>query len=108
MFSGLAPGRLALTAMVGKSTFGRSLTGRSRYPATPNSTMPIMSNTVMTGRRMKIAVRFILTGHAGPVIDQPYSNVIRFYQHDDLRVCLWLKQFLAGFRFSHSQKWQLT
>ena len=30
MVSGLAPGRLAVTWMVGKSTFGRSLTGRSR------------------------------------------------------------------------------
>ena len=29
--SGLAPGRLALTWMVGKSTVGRSLTGSSRY-----------------------------------------------------------------------------
>src|SRR5213593_1524470 len=28
--SGLAPGRLALTVMVGKSTFGRLLTGSSR------------------------------------------------------------------------------
>ncbi len=28
--SGLAPGRLADTEMVGKSTFGRSLTGSSR------------------------------------------------------------------------------
>ena len=28
--SGLAPGRLALTWMVGKSTVGRSLTGSSR------------------------------------------------------------------------------
>ncbi len=28
--SGLAPGRLALTRIVGKSTFGRSLTGRRR------------------------------------------------------------------------------
>ena len=28
MVSGLAPGRLALTTMVGKSTLGRSLTGR--------------------------------------------------------------------------------
>src|SRR6266849_901585 len=30
MVSGLAPGRLALTVMVGKSTFGRLLTGSSR------------------------------------------------------------------------------
>ena len=29
--SGLAPGRLALTVIVGKSTFGRSLTGSCRY-----------------------------------------------------------------------------
>jgi len=30
MVSGLAPGRLALTEMVGKSTVGRSLTGSCR------------------------------------------------------------------------------
>ena len=30
MVSGLAPGRLAVTEMVGKSTLGRSLTGRAR------------------------------------------------------------------------------
>jgi hypothetical protein len=30
MVSGLAPGRLAVTWMVGKSMLGRSLTGRSR------------------------------------------------------------------------------
>jgi hypothetical protein len=28
--SGLAPGKLALTCIVGKSTFGRSLTGRRK------------------------------------------------------------------------------
>src|SRR5450631_3261727 len=47
--------------MVGKSTFGRSLTGKARYPATPNRTIPIMRSAVMTGRMMKISVRFILT-----------------------------------------------
>src|SRR5512136_737082 len=31
MVSGLAPGRLAFTRIVGKSTFGRSLTGKSWY-----------------------------------------------------------------------------
>ena len=30
MVSGLAPGRLALTKMVGKSTLGRSFTGKER------------------------------------------------------------------------------
>ena len=60
MVSGLAPGRLAFTWMVGKSTFGRSLTGSARYPATPNSTMPSMTSVVITGRRIKISVMFIL------------------------------------------------
>ena len=61
MVSGLAPGRLAYTWMVGKSTFGRSLTGRARYPATPNITMPIMTSVVMTGRLMKTPVMFIVS-----------------------------------------------
>src|SRR6185295_17277411 len=59
MVSGLAPGRPAETWMVGKSTLGRSLTGSERYPATPNSTIPIISRAVMTGRVMKISVIFI-------------------------------------------------
>ncbi len=59
MVSGLAPGRLALTWMVGKSTLGRSLTGSARYPAIPNSTMPIMTSAVITGRLMKRSVMFI-------------------------------------------------
>ena len=45
--------------MVGKSTFGRSLTGNERYPATPNNTIPIINRAVMTGRVMKISVIFI-------------------------------------------------
>src|SRR6266516_4121786 len=51
--SGLAPGRLAFTVMVGKSTFGRLLTGSSRYAIRPNTRMPIMTSVVMTGRLMK-------------------------------------------------------
>src|ERR1700693_2823471 len=37
--SGLAPGRLALTVIVGKSTLGRSFTGNNRYAITPNRTI---------------------------------------------------------------------
>src|SRR5689334_9042133 len=48
--SGLAPGRPAFTWMVGKSTLGRSLTGRARYPATPKITNADMTKVVMTGR----------------------------------------------------------
>ena len=59
MVSGLAPGRVAFTWMVGKSTFGRSLTGKAEYPASPKSTMPDITSVVITGRRMKISVMFI-------------------------------------------------
>src|SRR5204863_9343441 len=58
--SGLAPGRPALTWIVGKSTFGKSLTGSWRYAITPKRRMAIMINVVMTGRRMKISEMFML------------------------------------------------
>jgi hypothetical protein len=45
--------------MVGKSTFGRSLTGSCRYAMTPNMRMASMTSVVMTGRRMKSAATFI-------------------------------------------------
>src|SRR5258708_30540569 len=54
--SGLAPGRLALTCTVGKSTEGRSLTGNLLYETAPKNRMPIMTSAVMTGRRMNSAV----------------------------------------------------
>jgi hypothetical protein len=57
---GLAPGRLADTLIVGKSTFGRSLTGRRRYAISPNIRMPNMTSVVATGRRMNKAE--MLTG----------------------------------------------
>ena len=57
--SGLAPGRLALTTMVGKSTLGRSLTGRYRYAISPNMTIASEISVVITGRRMKISAIFM-------------------------------------------------
>src|SRR5215471_7474048 len=69
MVSGLAPGSAACTWMVGKSTLGNSLTGRAMYPATPKSTIPIITNAVMTGRLMKISVMFIvLEGDPRPLL----------------------------------------
>src|SRR5690348_3116589 len=59
MVSGLAPGRLAETVMVGKSTLGRSLTARSRYATKPNSRMASMIRLVITGRRMKSSATLI-------------------------------------------------
>jgi hypothetical protein len=64
MVSGLAPGRLALTVMVGKSTVGRSLTGSDLYPMMPNIKIPIMTRVVVTGLRMKSAEMFM----TGPLL----------------------------------------
>ncbi len=59
MVSGLAPGRLAVTSSVGKSTFGRSLTGSERYATRPNSAMAAISRLVAMGRRMNVSEKFI-------------------------------------------------
>src|SRR5215472_13962415 len=56
---GLVPGSVALTVTVGKSTFGRSLTGSCRYATMPKTRMPIMTSVVMTGRLMNNVVKFI-------------------------------------------------
>src|SRR6267142_4350341 len=53
MVSALAPDKLALTVMVGKSTVGRSLTGSDLYPSAPKITIPSITSVVATGRRMK-------------------------------------------------------
>ena len=50
MVSGLAPGRPALTEMVGKSTCGRGDTGRTRKATPPASAMATVSSVVATGR----------------------------------------------------------
>src|SRR4051795_7021479 len=57
--SGLAPGRLALTVIVGKSTVGRSLTGNRRYDVMPKNRIPAITRIVVTGRRMNSSDRFI-------------------------------------------------
>ena len=58
MVSGLAPGRLALTEMTGKSTCGSGDTGSTMKPAMPASARPMVSSTVATGRRMNGSERF--------------------------------------------------
>src|ERR1051326_7588913 len=56
---GLVPGSVALTVIVGKSTFGKSLTASCRYATMPKTSIPIMTRVVMTGRLMKIVVKFM-------------------------------------------------
>jgi len=58
--SGLAPGRLAWTWIVGKSTVGRSLTGSCWYDWIPNTRIPSMIRVVVIGRRMNSAAMFIV------------------------------------------------
>src|SRR3954468_10186450 len=58
--SGLAPGRFAFTEIVGKSTDGRSLTGRRLYDEMPKKRIPIITSAVITGRRMNNAVIAVL------------------------------------------------
>src|SRR5215470_10733094 len=52
MISGLAPGKLAPTLIVGKSTCGSGATGRCSKATAPASAMAVVSNVVATGRRM--------------------------------------------------------
>jgi len=53
MVSGLAPGRPAPTAMVGKSILGRGATGRNLNATAPERKMAMVRSVVATGRRMK-------------------------------------------------------
>src|SRR5476649_980577 len=56
--SGEAPGRLAVTEMVGKSTLGSGATGNLVNAMPPASRTPNVSRVVATGRAMKGADRF--------------------------------------------------
>src|SRR5260221_13947718 len=53
MVSGLAPGRPAPTAMVGKSIDGSGATGRKRKATTPERKMAMVVSMGATGRLMK-------------------------------------------------------
>src|SRR5678816_4942872 len=72
--SGEAPGRTAVTWIVGKSTFGKSDTGNCRYAAMPNTRMPIMTSVVMTGRRTKISETDVIAG--GPYFAAVCSTIL--------------------------------
>ncbi len=59
MVCGLAPGRLALTTMAGKSMFGSGATDSRRKLTSPARMIARLSSRVATGRRMKGAERFM-------------------------------------------------
>ena len=52
MISGLAPGSVAETLIVGKSTCGKGAVGSCRNATIPASATAAVSNTVAIGRRM--------------------------------------------------------
>src|SRR4051812_48894299 len=51
--SGLAPGSVAVIAMVGKSTAGSAETESSRYAKAPNTISDAVISVVITGRRIQ-------------------------------------------------------
>src|SRR4029078_8783097 len=53
MVSALAPGKVAFTAMVVKSTRGSAETGNRRKPKTPKAIIEAVISVVMTGRRIQ-------------------------------------------------------
>src|SRR5215468_9001235 len=53
MVSALAPGSVAVTAMVGKSTLGNADTGNRRNPNTPKAMIVAVISVVITGRRIQ-------------------------------------------------------
>ena len=57
--SGLAPGSETETCIVGKSTFGKSLTGREKNAVMPKINIPSITRVVITGRFINRAVKFI-------------------------------------------------
>ena len=59
MVSGSAPGRLADTWMVGKSTSGSGDTGKKRAAMIPARAIPSVSRVVATGLLMKMAEKFM-------------------------------------------------
>ena len=76
MVAGLAPGRAACTWMVGKSTWGRSLTDSARYAMMPNKAIPSINRLVAMGRRMNGSETFI--GYRVYHLVPPRSNL---FQH---------------------------
>jgi hypothetical protein len=59
IISALAPGSVAATEMVGKSTSGKGATGKTLKAMAPAITIAIVSSVVATGRRMKVLDGFM-------------------------------------------------
>src|SRR5580693_2491823 len=85
MISALAPGKLALTEMVGKSTCGNGETGRTSKAMAPAMAMAIVSRVVATGRWMNGSDTFIgnpqvLARHPGEPFPTFWRNAAPIYR----------------------------
>src|SRR3954463_12847333 len=70
MVSALAPGKVAVTEMVGKSTLGSAETGSSRNPKIPNAIIEAVMSVVITGRRIQSSESVMSgSGLARPLFD---------------------------------------
>ena len=66
MLSGLAPGRLALTVITGKSTSGKGATGSNRQHSSPQASNARASRQLATGRLTNRLAGFIRPAPARP------------------------------------------
>src|SRR5690625_7187317 len=68
--SGLAPGKLAVTVIIGKSICGNGATGKNRMANTPTAIIARQIKVLATGRKMntlKILTAAALSTHSGGV-----------------------------------------
>src|SRR6195952_1559991 len=86
MVSALAPGKVAVTAMVGKSTFGSAETGNSRKPNTPNAMIDAVMSVVITGLRIQSSESVIASrpGLARPRLDPRAVGQQQLAVHHDV------------------------
>src|ERR1044071_1212447 len=86
MVSALAPGRVAVTAMVGKSTRGSAETGNSRNANTPKAMIEAVMSVVITGRRMQSSESVIASspGLAHPRLDPRTVGQQQLTVHHDV------------------------
>src|ERR1700733_12918023 len=86
MVSALAPGRVAVTAMVGKSTLGSADTGSSRKANTPKAMIEAVMSVVITGLRIQSSERVIASrpGLARPRLDPRAVGQQQLAVHHDV------------------------
>src|ERR1700683_746266 len=75
--SGLAPGRLACTWMVGNSTSGNGATGNKRNAIAPANAIAIVNSVVPTELRMKVSERLISPEREESPFQRPRAELFR-------------------------------